>query len=223
MRSVSLYAAVVLALVCFAPRAYASPITYQISGVASGQIGGSTFTDADVVFTGTGDTANVVDLFGGIFFANPLDSLTVSIESIGIATLTEAAEIVGLPTAVIDPEIPPFPLVLFGRTDDPPDLSSITGIAGVASDALSGYELKTAFAPLTDLGGVGLFPSECGTPGHDSCLQTTLGVLSFVESDFEARGATFVATTAVPEPATLLLMSGGLAAFVRRSRARQRG
>jgi hypothetical protein len=221
MRSTFVCAGLVLAVVGFAPPANATPITYELSGTASGKIGGTTFTNALVELTGTGDTAGVVSFADGTF-ANTFDKLTVSIDGVGTATATVPTEILSIPFVVLgDPEIPPVLLVIFGRTDSPPALDGITGLGALGSFALTGYEL-TAIGPITDLGGLG-FPVLCGTPGHDPCMQTSLGFLSFTTNDiFTDEKATFTATT-VPEPATVLLVSGGLAAIVRRSRSRKRG
>ena len=49
-----------MALIGFAAIVEAGPITYVESGIASGTIGGSTFTNALVQVTAIGDTANVV-------------------------------------------------------------------------------------------------------------------------------------------------------------------
>ena len=224
MRSIFASVGFTLALAGFtAQQASASPITYEFSGTGSGAIGGTSFTDALVVYTGTADTGDVVTLsfMGFTFYAVALDGLTVNIAGIGTATITDPAEIFGIPQAVIDPdgEIPPLPGLILGRIDNPPDLAGFTGMAAVFSNLLYGYDLKTSIGPITDFGGVG-FIEDCGTPGHDPCLGTSLGALSFTTNIWGETGGTF---QAVPEPSTLLLMSGGLVALVRRTRRGRRG
>jgi hypothetical protein len=103
-------------------------------------------------------------------------------------------------------------------------LDSFTGMAAAGSIGLAGYDLTTSIGPIGDIGGVG-FIENCGTPGHDPCIGTSRGALSFTTNIVTESGGQFTATTAVqavPEPSTLLLMSGGLVALVRRSRRGRR-
>lgn len=226
MRMRSIFASTVLALtlVGFAVQQVdAAPITYKFSGSGSGAIGGTPFTDALVVFTGTADTGDVetFSLMGFTFYAVGLDQLKVNIAGIGTATVTDPAEVFGIPQAVVDPggQIPPLPGLILGRIDNPPDLDGFTGMAAVFSNSLAGYDLQTSFGPIGDIGGVG-FIDDCGTPGHDPCIGTSLGALSFTTNIVTQSGGTFTAT--VPEPATVFLLGGGLTALALNRRSRRR-
>ena len=201
-------ASAISTIVLYAASANATSITYEISGVASGTIGATTFTNASVEETGIGDTANVTSLFGGLIFGNPFSTLTVTIGGVGTATVTDASEIWAIPAPS---GLSPVPVVVIGRVDNPPALDSITGIGFVGSSALTGYEGATGIGPITDAGGIG-FPA-CGGPTQDPCIHTTLGLLSFSSNlTFPpTTEATFVATfQPVPEPPTISLMLIGL-------------
>jgi hypothetical protein len=93
-------------------------------------------------------------------------------------------------------------------------------MAGTASDALFGYTLNTSIGPTSGVGGVG-FIDQCSEPGHDPCIGTNMGLLSFV-SNIDTEGRFTATVQDVPEPATMALMGAGLAVFVRRSRRGRR-
>ena len=216
-------ALLVLFSVCAAQPAEAAPITYQLSSVASGQIGAMTFTNAQVSLIGTGDTANVVAFIDpsipASLFANPFSTFAITIGGVGTAIILDPSAIWALPDLI--PGFNPVPLVLFGRLDAPPALDSITGIGFFGDPALAGYDGTTAIGPITGIGGIDFNPN-CSTPGNDPCLHTSLGLLRFSPTEELGQG-TFVATVApVPEPATLFLLGSGVAALVGRSRFRMR-
>src|SRR5438093_6395241 len=130
MRSVLASAGLAIPLAGFASNFDATPITYQFSGTGSGAIGGTSFTNALVVYTGTADSADVetLSLIGFTFYAVALDGLLVNIAGIGTATITDPSEVFDFPQAIIDPDgqIPPLPGLILGRIDNPPDLGGFT-------------------------------------------------------------------------------------------------
>ena len=144
----------------------------------------------------------------------------MSIAGIGLATVTDLTQVVGIPIAIpddidTDNELPPFPLVLLGR-------NKTTRRTWVRSPAWLGP--APTGSPVTiskrRLGrsrqcGLG-FNTDC-CPGPEPCIGTSLGLRNFTHN--LETGRTFTATVEdVPEPATMALMGVGLAAFVRRSR-----
>ena len=215
--------AVVMSAFGLANGAQAAPITYEISGIASGTIGGAVFTDALVTVTMHGDTDNVLtdpfpDEFPCDFCTVNASSLTtVAIAGIGTATVTQPTGIWGFAQPVDlddDDPLPTLPVVVMGTVDDPPLLNSFTGLAGVASDGLLGYFLNTPFGPHTATPGGVFYPV-------DLFVQTNFGNLSFTRNlELDMEG-TFTATVApVPEPASVLLLGVGVATVARRIRRR---
>jgi hypothetical protein len=219
MRSLSVLrlAAVIVAVLGLASLAQATPITYRFSGTASGMLGGSPFTNVQVVVTGVGDTANVVPVLGGLAFGNPISTTTVTIAGLGSATVTDSTGIVSIPTPIsIDTGFPVLPYTVIGTEDNPPDPESLTGLGVSGSNALLGYDLQTDIGPITGVpAGVG-FPTSL-------FVHTTRGNLSFAANFSPTSEGTFSATvTPVPEPMSMLLLGSGVAVLAGRSRFRAR-
>src|SRR5689334_278786 len=79
--------------------AAAVPITYTEEFTASGSLGGTAFSDADVTITLVGDTTNVFDDSG--VFRNTTGSPTINISGVGTATFTDNAGVFLIATSAI--------------------------------------------------------------------------------------------------------------------------
>ena len=163
---------------CSVTSASATPITYAVSGTASGTLGATAFTNDPITISLMGDTS---------FVGLNVGPATVTIDGIGTASFTDsigAFDNPGLPSAQISDVT--LNLLLFG-TRGPAVFST--------------YDLRGPVGPVT---GAAFFNAFAAFP-------TTAGLFDI--SSVLNNTSTFTATVggaAVPEPATLGLLGGGL-------------
>jgi hypothetical protein len=177
----------VAAVVAMAGVARADQITYTDQAIASGSLGGTTFSDALVTVSFTGDTSNVFD-DGGIL-RNLIGTGTVTVAGIGTVAFTDSIQafvnqgddFVGIADTTLGP-------VSILDTDTNP--------------AWETYDLKSAIGPLS--GAPFINPGQAfGTASGSFILNSVSG-----DSTFTAA----IGGQTVPEPSTLAL--SGIAAFV---------
>ena len=191
-RKVLLHCCAVVFLACgSAATAKADPITFTITAVGSGSLGANAFTNASFTIAAVADTSAVRPGPVPGVFEIPNSLVTVSVAGLPTATFT-------IPINVVDNQ--GLSRAGFGA----PTLG--TGLLTVNNPAFATYGLT---APIGPLAGTPFF-----SPGV--AFATTGGNFTLTA----VTGATFQASP-VPEPATMVLLSSGLAgvaAAVRRRR-----
>ena len=176
--------------------AQATPITYIISAVGSGSLGGNSFSDVSFTITAAADTSQIFTNSPGILQVPDL-SATISISGLGTATFNGTTNFVNQNEGGI------------GITGGS---SSARGpgadILALENDAFDTYDLSSSIGPFSG--------SADYNPGFD--FGTTAG--NFVLNSVPGDTATFQATLqTVPEPATISLVGlGALALAIRRKR-----
>jgi hypothetical protein len=165
--------------------AHAVPITYSESAIASGNLGGQSFTNALVTTTGSADTNNIVSAPNEPSVTTP--SAVVTIAGLGSFNFYDPTEFV----------IYQYQGSLLGGVED--EVSEDL-ILFNSNPAFATYNLETAIGPLT------------GAARFNPGLNYRLSGPDDLTLD-EVSDATFQATTAsaaTPELSSLILFSTGL-------------
>jgi len=163
--------------------ALADGVTYTETDVASGSLGGASFSDALVTITLLGDTStSTTGIFGALEVFGPT---TVTVDGIGTASFTDSLAAFDSPifgsAGILDSSLGPFGSDVLDTMDP----------------TFGTYDLTTDVGPIT---GFSLFNADNG-------FATTDG--SFVLTS-DSGTSTFSALTAVPEPCSLSLLGVGL-------------
>jgi hypothetical protein len=174
-------------LLLIAPAVTGAPITYVFSGPASGTLGTTPFTGAQITVTGTADTANVTTTFPNLPCID-LTSVTINIAGVGSATATG-------PNKLFDN---PFPVLVWGLTNGSCGISGGADWLDVANPLAANWRLVTPIGPTTGVAVAGFQ------------VATTAGTLTLtypaVPTTFQAF---FPAAAPVPamSPWTLVLLA----------------
>lgn len=199
--------------------AEATPITYIEEFTATGSLGTSTFTNADLRYSFTGDTENVVTVPCNCrtpdvpIYENTTGTTTVSVSGIGTAMFTNPAGVFSRP----DAHTFGFSGTLYNSFLSALD-PNLT-IDQIFDAALGNYDLTTFIGPIAiaENEHFSFITDEYG-------VNTTTGLLNVTAI---SGGPTFTAirSESVPEPASLPLFAAGLVVFgiaCRRQRRRSR-
>jgi hypothetical protein len=155
-------------------------IIYTEQAIASGTLGGQTFTDALLTLELVGDTGNVTGSPG--VFTNTAGLFTVSVSGIGTATFTDFMEVFDNQSPTLTPPAAGF---------------AVEGgsVLDTFNTAFALYNLTTPIGPISGTSFI----------RPDLTFNTTLGGLIITS----AEDSTFTASTAVPEPTSLILVATG--------------
>ena len=170
--------------------AKADTITYTETATVSGSLGGAHFTNATVTLSGTGDTANISEVFTGIY----VQVLPVSVQVSGITGTYQFTDFV----QVVANQIPGSTGAGFG--DNSVDLA----ILFTESGAFSSYNLASSIGPVSGTPGgnpLYAFPTTGG-----SLILNNVSSVSFQSLDTSATGVT-------PEPCSFALLGTGILAL----------
>lgn len=188
-------AASVLILALSANHVQAVPITYTETTTASGSLGDFAFTDSQVVISFAGDTNSVINPTPG-FVLNAAG--TASVRVAGGVTATFNA---GRQTAFVFQSMNGAGIGAQSR-DTTVDQGGQTYILATNGPAFAAYDLRSAIGPLA---GPAVF-----RPGL--AFSTTAGDFILTAAG-EVTYAAVTTPTAVPEPASSMLLGVGLVGF----------
>ncbi len=166
-----------------APPAIAAPVAYELQGMATGTIGGSSFSNDSFTLIGTGDTSgSVSDGFGNSY--NNLYSLVLSLNGFGTASASDPMQFFSSQSGTVA-----------GFTD----LTLGSDVFDVSGPALATYDGVSGLSP-TSVSSFFLF----GFP----TTQGTANIAGATNLTFFVSGA----PSSIPEPGTLSLTGLAFAA-----------
>jgi hypothetical protein len=162
----------------------AAPITYTVTSTATGTLGSSSFTNAPITVTLTGDTTAVVPYLGIAGTLLNHGAGVVTIAGLGSANLTGSIVVLSTNTVLVQG----FSGVVIAQEDagHPPN-TSVTGILGATGPTFLGYNLQTPLGPVSGPGGV------FNDGPTDAVFPTNRGTLSFAPGQNGTGTATFTA------------------------------
>jgi hypothetical protein len=146
-----------IGLLFIAMTAAANPINYSFSGIATGTVGATAFTDAELTISASGDTSNVVALSPSIF-CNNLAQVVVSIHGIGVATVTE-------PLVIFDSQ----GVLQLGLARASCTLTALDYFV-ISNSSFATYDLQTALPSVAN---------DIPNSGTLGAVSTSLGALAF--------------------------------------------
>ena len=202
-KSVLYFIGSALAVFAFAAPAAALPVTYTITGIGSGSLNNTPFTNDFVTVTIPADTSNIQSQpsLGSFIFRNPATGpATVNVAGVGTDTLRNAAAYSSQGTSFTPAQagfssltgsVPPF------------TPSSVDPFWTTINSAFASYALATSIGPV---------PGAAST-AFNTIPTTTSGILAPGGFQLTSMPTSSFAANVVPLPATLPLFGTGLGAL----------